>query len=612
MSENKFDPNDISGLSENFARKRLEDEGPNELPSKKKGNFLSVTLDVVKEPMFILLIACGTLYLLLGDIEEAIMLLGFVFVILGITVYQERKTERALEFLKDLSSPMAFVVRSGKRLHIPSREVVREDIILLSEGDRIPADGIVLWSNHMTVDESLLTGESMPVRKSVWNGENLERRPGGDDLPFVYSGTLVVQGQAAVKVTATGLATEMGKIGKALQSLKIERSSLQKETTHIVKIFALFGIILSATVVIAYGLTRGSWIDGFLSGITMAMAILPEEFPVVLTIFLALGAWRIAKAGVLTRRIPTIETLGSATVLCVDKTGTLTMNMMTVKEISINGQLFDVEKVKEALPEEFHELVEYAILASKKEPFDPMERAINDLGSHKLIDTEHIHDSWEFVKEYPLSSGLFALSHVWKSKNDQDYVIASKGAPEAIADLCHLDDSKKAEFFKEVTMMATKGLRVLAVARSRFKEESLPEKQHDFEFELLGIIGFEDPVRLTVPSAIKECHSAGIRVMMITGDYPVTALHIADKIGLENVEKVMTGNELDGMTDEELSSKISNINIFARAVPEQKLRLVKALKANGEIVAMTGDGVNDAPSLKAAHIGITIDRKSVV
>ncbi len=606
LSEKKFDPDEISGLSENIAQARLKEEGYNELPSKKKGSFLGVVFDVVREPMFLLLIACGSIYLFLGDVEEAVMLLGFVFIILGITVYQERKTERALEALRDLSSPRALVVRDGKRRRIPGREVVREDVVLLSEGDRVPADGIVLWSTHMTVDESLLTGESVPVRKRVRREEDLKVKPGGDDRPFVYSGTLVVQGQAVIEVIAIGPDTEMGKIGKALRTLRIERSSLQKETERIVKTFALMGLFLCATVVVVYGFSRGNWIDGFLSGITLAMAILPEEFPVVLTIFLALGAWRIAKTGVLTRRIPAIETLGSATVLCVDKTGTLTMNRMAVRKLSVDGQFFEVTREDGEIPEELHELVEYSVLASKKDPFDPMERAIKELGTLKLSDTEHLHDDWEFVQEYPLSPELLALSHVWRAKGGKDYVIASKGAPEAIADLCHFDAPRKERLSKEITLMAAKGLRVLGVARARFEETELPEKQHDFEFKFLGIIGLEDPVRSTVPAAVKECHSAGIRIVMITGDYPVTARHVADEIGLEDGGRMVTGTEIDEMTDEELRRKIPDVSIFARVVPEQKLRIVKALKANGEIVAMTGDGVNDAPALKASHIGIAM------
>ncbi len=601
-----FEVNSLTGLSENEASKRLNEEGPNDLPSSKKRSLFAIVYEVAREPMFLLLVAGGTLYLFLGDMEEALMLLGFVFVVIGITLYQERKTERALEALRDLSSPRARVIREGKQKRIAGREVVRGDILILNEGDRVPADAVILSCVNLSVNESLLTGESVPVRKMATTGNPDMSRPGGDDLPFVYSSTLVVQGQGIAQVQATGLHTEIGKIGKALQMVEPEGTLLQKETGRLVRNLAIVGLSLCVLVVILFGLTRGNWLNGLLAGITLAMATLPEEFPVVLTIFLALGAWRISQRQVLTRRVPAIETLGSATVLCVDKTGTLTLNRMSVKKLFTGGEFWDVGHSPEVMPEKFHGLMEFSILASQIDPFDPMEKAIRELGERYLAQTEHLHQSWALVHEYPLSKELLALSRVWKSPDGADYVIGAKGAPEAIADLCHFDATQVKDLTRHIGAMAEEGLRVLGVAKACFKETSLPGLQHDFEFEFLGLIGLADPVRPTVPDAVRECYTAGIRVVMITGDYPGTAQNIAQQIGLMSYDQVLTGPDLDRINDSELQNRIKTVNIFARVVPEQKLRLVNAFKANGEIVAMTGDGVNDAPALKSAHIGIAM------
>jgi len=602
-----FDINSITGLSEQEAAARLRKEGYNELPSTKQRSIFAIAFDVVREPMFLLLVACGTVYLVLGDVQEAIMLLGFVFVVVGITLYQERKTERALEALRDLSSPRALVIRDGGQKRIPGREVTRGDVIVLNEGDRVPADAVLMSCLNLSVDESLLTGESVSVRKTACAGTPDMGRPGGDDLPFVFSGTLVVKGQGIAAVQATGINTEIGKIGKALQSLEVEETPLQRETSRIVRNLAFIGLFMCALVVIVYGLTRGNWLNGFLAGITLAMALLPEEFPVVLTVFLALGAWRISQKRVLTRRVPAVETLGAATVLCVDKTGTLTQNRMSVNTIYSHCAFYEIDYLTEkSIPEHFHEVVEFSILASQKDPFDPMEKAFKELGNHYLARTEHIHDDWTLVHEYPLSNSLLALSHVWKSPSGNEYVIAAKGSPEAIADLCHCDESQKKEISSAIEIMANEGLRVLGVAKAYFTVTVLPGKQHDFTFEFLGLVGLADPVRPGVAEAVKECHTAGIRVVMITGDYPGTATNIAAQIGLQNATNIITGQELDSMDDAGLQKRIGTVNIFARVVPEQKLRIVNALKAVGEVVAMTGDGVNDAPALKAAHIGIAM------
>ena len=595
------------GLTSGEAARIFLEEGPNELSSSKQRGNLRIALDVMRDPMFLLLVACGGIYFLVGDLQEALMLLAFVFFVMGITLYQETKTERALEALRDLSSPRALVVRDGIQQRIAGREVVRGDIIVLSEGDRVPADALLLECGSLSTDESLLTGESLAVRKIAGDATSPAVHPGGDDVPFVYSGTLVVRGSGIASVVATGEGSAIGKIGKALQTVTAEPTSLQRETGRLVKALAVAVLGLCALLVLAYGMTRGAWLVGVLAGLTLAMAVMPNELPVVLTIFLALGAWRLSRTQVLTRSAPVVETLGSATVLCVDKTGTLTLNRMTVTALFADGVMRNICDFRnDPPPETFHDLVEFSILASQRNPFDPMERAIKDFGEEYLARTEHLHGDWGLEREYPLSPELLAMSHVWRTLEGTDYVIAAKGAPEAVADLCHFSPEQQEAMMVAVTRMADDGLRVLGVARAYFRQPSLPGEQHDFNFEFLGLVGLADPVRPTVAPALRDCYRAGIRMVMITGDYPGTARSIARQIGLAHPGEVITGPELEAMSVEDLRESIKTVNIFARVVPEQKLRLVQALKANGEIVAMTGDGVNDAPALKAAHIGIAM------
>jgi Ca2+-transporting ATPase len=507
-----FDVRTVSGLAEAEAARRLETEGYNELPVSSKRGVFAIALEVIREPMFLMLVACGLLYLFMGEPKDAAMLLGFVFVVMGITIVQERRTERALDALRDLSSPRALVIRESRQRRIAGREVARGDIIILAEGDRVPADAALRHVMNLAADESLLTGESVPVRKSFSADAATVGKPGGDDLPFVFSGTLITSGQGVAEVLATGTRTELGKIGTSLQGVKPESTLLQKETGRLVRNLAILGISLCVIVIIVYGITRGNtskvWEQGFLAGITMAMATLPEEFPVVLTIFLAIGAWRISQNRVLTRRMPAIETLGAATVLCTDKTGTLTLNQMSVKQLHTIGKTFDTGDASQTeLPEHYHELLEYAILASKSEPFDPMEKALRNLGGRHLGETEHWHDNWTLLQEYPLSPELLALSHVWRSPDGKELEIAAKGAPEAVADLCHLDAGQKDEMSRQVLAMANDGLRVLGVAKACFNKHELPEVQHDFDFRFLGLVGLADPVRPTVPAAIAECYT---------------------------------------------------------------------------------------------------------
>jgi Ca2+-transporting ATPase len=605
------------GLTNRQAAQRLADDGPNALPGDSHRSLRAIAQETLQEPMFMLLLAAGSLYLLLGDLQEGLILFGLVLVVLALTLYQEGKTERAMAALRDLTSPRALVLRDGQALRIAGCDVVLGDLLLLAEGDRIAADAQLISGSDVQVDESLLTGEAVPVSKIAAATPALAgvMRPGGDDLANLFSGTLLVKGHGLARVTATGARSEIGRIGSALESLVSERSPLKKQTEKLVQVLALIAFGASLFLVLAYGLLRGDWLAALLAGIALAMALLPQEFTVVLTVLPALGAWRLSKQNVLTRRIAAIETLGATSVLCVDKTGTLTENRMTVAQLYApmaqvsGGECLSLDYgVTDEMPEQFHTLVEYSILASIADPFDPMEKAFHRLGQHFLSDTEHLHHDWTLVREYGLTPELRAMSHVWRAVEGDAHVVAAKGAPEAIIDLCHLDAPTQARIASAAQTMAAQGLRVLGVAQARYAGSDWPAIEHDFEFEFVGLLGLADPLRAEVVAAVAQCRTAGIRVVMITGDYPATARAIAAQAQLDaaHEEQVLTGDAMTRMTDAELQVRMKTVSVCARIAPEQKLRIVQALKANGEIVAMTGDGVNDAPALKAAHVGVAM------
>jgi Ca2+-transporting ATPase len=565
------------GLTSAAAQRRLAAEGPNTIPGARKRGALAIALEVLREPMFALLVAGALIYVLLGDVREALILGASILVVIAISVVQERRSERALDALRDLSSPRAVVVRDGVPVRIAGADVVREDVVVLAEGDRVPADMTVIATNDLTLDESLLTGESLPVERAV-------RDP-------VYSGTLVVKGQGRGVVTATGPHTEFGRIGRSLASLDVQATQLQRETRRIVRGIALFGGALCAGLALYYGITRGDWLAGVLSAITLAMAILPEEFPVVLMVFLALGAWRIARHGVLTRRMPAIETLGSATVLCVDKTGTLTENRMVV--VDTRAVAGDPAHVLDA-----------AALASELEPFDPMERAIVDAAGPGA---RTLRGSWTLARDYPLTSEFLAVCHAWRAP-DRQARVAIKGAPETVLALCRLEAEAVREALGDVERASAHGWRLLAVAEASWDREWLDDPR-GYPFTWLGFVALADPLRAAVPDAIAQCRSAGVRVVMITGDYPGTALAIARQAGIATDAGALTGAELAAMDEASLARVVRQVNVFARIRPEQKLQLIRAYKAAGDVVAMTGDGVNDAPALKAADIGIAMGRR---
>ena len=630
------DPAARAGLSTAEAARRLAAEGPNLLPGSAPKSTLAIVREVLTEPMFLMLLAAGGIYLALGDRAEATFLLGFVFVVIGITLAQERKTQRALESLRDLSAPRALVVRDGRELRVAGRDVVRGDLLVLREGDRIAADALLL-DGQLEVDESLLTGESVPVAKTpdavdrVGATNEAPGRPKRSSAPsggsavceatsvgaMLYASTVVTRGLGLAEVRATAGATAVGRIGADLAATTEPPSALQQASRKLVRRLGGGALVLAvALVLLGWRWDGRPLLDSLLSGIALAMAILPEEIPVILTVFLALGAWRISKQQVLTRRVTAVEALGAITVLAVDKTGTLTVNRMAVAKLATADAYFTPDGV-ESMPEAFHTLTEFAMLATPGDPFAPMEKGIQLFGPQWLAGTEHVHDGREPEFEYALSGEILAMTRVFASAKPSQHLLATKGAPEAVADLCHLDAGLRDAIRRQVEAMAERGLRVLGVARGRWagapaasgSDPLWPRSQHDFDFEFLGLVGLADPPRPEVPAALAECRRAGVRVIMMTGDHPATALAIARQVGLSGRPEVITGAEIAGLDDQALRDRLKQVDLCARLQPAHKLRLVQVLRAGGEVVAMTGDGVNDAPALKAADVGIAMGER---
>ena len=563
------------GLTAQEAARRLAAEGPNLLPRPESRNLLRIVSEILREPMFGLLLGAGVIYLVLGDLKEALILFLFACTSVGIAVVQEARTERVLESLRDLTSPRALVIRNGVEMRIAGADVVRGDLIILAEGDRVPADATLIAGHDLMTDESLLTGESAPVRKIVIDRAPPSARPGGDDLPYVYSGSLVVRGRGRAVVTATGPRSEIGKIGVAITGIETEPPRLQAETGRLTRRFATVSLSLSVLAVPLYGFLRGGWLDAVLSGIALGMSMLPQEFPLVLTVFMAMGAWRISRANVLTRRVSAIETLGAATVLCTDKTGTLTQNRMTVVELRTGSAIW---RPGAGRPSDSQAaLLRHGILASAREPFDPMEKAFVALGAEVFASDHDPYRGLALKWEYGLRPELLAVTNIW-AQDDGTLLAATKGAPETIAALCGLSAADRTEIARWVDDMAGQGMRVLGVARAALPGDAArPATPQGLPFEFLGLVGLADPLRPTVPAAVKECRSAGIRVVMITGDYPQTARAIAAQAGLDTTA-IISGAELERMSAAELAQAARRATIFARTMPEQKLRIVEALK----------------------------------
>ncbi len=599
------------GLSSAEAAARLAHHGPNVLEAREHRGLGRTVLAVATEPMFGLLLAAAAVYLVLGDLGEGLLLSAFAVLSVGLVVMQERRSERALDALRELAAPQVRVLRDGRLRRLPARDLVPGDWVLVGEGERVPADAVLREAEGLSVDESLLTGESVPVRKQA-QAEGVATEvpaPGGDSLPWLYASTLVVAGRGIAEVLATGGATRVGQIGASLAAIEHQATPLEQHLRRLVRIMASVALVLGVLLVLWHGLGDGDWLEGLLAGIALAMAMLPEEVPMVLAIFLALGAWRLARVQVLARRPAVIEALGGVTVLCVDKTGTLTENRMRVRRLVADGLDLDLagRADDEPLPEAVHRLMEFAMLSSQRGGVEPMDAAILGQGEAGLAATEHLHPDWLLAREYPLTPELLAISRAWTDDAGRPQV-AAKGAPEAIADLCHLPAPQADALRSQVQSLAQQGLRVLAVAEGRGTEPAA-DKAHDYDFRLLGLVAFEDPLRASVRPAMEIAERAGIAVVMITGDHPSTALAIAAQAGIDTRGGALTGAQLQAMDDAALAQAVRGVRVFARVTPQDKLRLVRALRADGETVAMTGDGVNDAPALKAAHVGIAMGQR---
>jgi len=595
-----------AGLSEAEAAQRLAAHGPNEVRDRERRGLAATLKGVLTEPMFLLLLAAAAIYLLLGDLGEGLLLAGFAVATVGLVVLQERRSERALDALRELAAPQVNVLRGGRRLRIAARELVPGDLMLLAEGERAAADGVVRDGRALEMDESLLTGESVPVDKGVAPAGPAPAlaAPGSEGSPFVYAGTLAVAGHAVVEVLATGRGTAVGRIGVSLAGIETAPTPLQQHLRRLVRGFGLASLGVCAAIVVGYGLVRGDWMQGLLSAIALGMAMLPEEFPLVLAVFLALGAWRLAREQVLSRRPAVIEALGAATVLCVDKTGTLTENRMRLRRLVTDVDEADVA-AGAPLAEGVQRLLEHGMLASRRGSSDPMDRALLAEGDAALAGSARLHPQWRLTREFPLAPALLAVTQEWTDEAGTRH-IAAKGAPEAVFELCRLPAERVEALQGRVRQLAAAGLRVLAVAAGRAPGPAAVADARGYDFEWLGLAAFEDPLRASVPGAVAQAREAGIAVVMITGDHAATALAIADQAGIPIEAGVLAGAELAALDDAALAEAVRRVRVFARVMPEQKLRLVQALRRNGEVVAMTGDGVNDAPALKAAHIGIAM------
>ncbi|MGN1200797.1 MAG: cation-translocating P-type ATPase [Candidatus Caccovivens sp.] len=585
------------GLSSDEAKRIQQECGKNLLVPKKKDNFFKKILLTLAEPMFLLLIIASIIYFILGEARDGAIMLVFVVAVISIDIIQEWKTDKTLNTLKQMSEPHIKVIRDGEEQEIASEDLVPGDIMLIHEGIKIPADGVILSLADLCIDESSLTGESV----GVWKCE--KGKAEADDYwrrDYCYAGTLVTQGSAVVQVEKIGTETEYGKIGLGVAQSKPEKTPLQKQTDKLVKTCAIIaGILFVLVAVITWfnssNLELGDRIiTSILAGITLAMAMIPEEFPVILTVFLSMGAWRLAKKKSLVRKLPSVETLGAISVLCVDKTGTITENRMSVQ----STWLYKVQE---------DEFLRIMGLACEVDAYDPMEKAMLEFCKNKGIKQKELFSN-KFVSEYAFTNELKMMGHIWEIENGN--MLCSKGSPEKILSICNLTNEEKKEIELKIDEFARQGQRVIAVARHIFEvDEEIAENLTDYKLEFLGIVGLADPAREGIKKDIETCTKAGIRVVMITGDNGITASAIAKQVGIPNSENVITGEMLDNMSDEELREKVKSVSIFSRVVPEHKKRIVKAFKDNGEIVAMTGDGVNDAPALKIADIGIAMGKR---
>ena len=563
-----------TGLTHAEAARRLARDGPNALPDAESRTPMRIALQALREPMLLLLLAAGAIYIALGEARDASLLLVSIIAVIGLTIAQEYRAERALQALREQGSPRARVVREGATLVIPSREAVVGDCMLVEAGDRLAADARLRVGSGLEVDESLLTGESLAVRKSA---------DGDDAQSLLRAGTLVVQGRGTAEVVAIGAQTEFGRIGTALREVHAPPSPLQRQMRRLVRLFAVLSLASCSVVVVAMRLRGHPWLESALAGVTLAIANIPEEFPVIVTVFLALGGWRMSKRAVLVRRPSAIEALGSVTVLCTDKTGTLTENRMRVVPLDDDAGAPSHESV-----------LAIAALAAPPMSGDPMDRALREA-------LPEAGNGMELLREYPFSPARRSVGIAWKRRND--VLVACKGAPEAVAAACGVDEAEARRIEERVAALASRGLRVLGVAEALLPAS--PSQLEDAPLRWRGLVAFADPLRAGVPDAVAQAHAAGIRVVMLTGDHAGTARAIAREAGLHRAESVLPG-EVFGGDAAAATEALAQCDVFARVLPQHKLRLVEILEGQGDVVAMTGDGVNDAPALAAAHVGVAM------
>lgn len=585
---------DIQGLTTEQVDQSREKFGRNILLYKKENRFLDILLRVFKEPMTNFLLVASLIYFLSGETGNGIFMMVAIFFIASISLYQDSRSKNALEKLKALSQPNCKVIRNGQVEEIISEELVVGDFLMVEEGMSITADGIIVQSNDFSVNESILTGESLPVFKDK------DKQNKG-----IYSGTVVASGLAIAEITAIGNQTQLGKIGKSLEGIQEEKTPLEVQVTNFVKWMAIVGIMVFIIVWAINYWKSQDILNSLLHALTLAMSILPEEIPVAFTTFMALGAWRLMKIGIVVKQTKTVETLGSATVICTDKTGTITENKMSLAKLFVwkNKQLLSPSDV---IHQDGKELIEVAMWASEPVPFDPMEVALHEAYSALTENDERSH--FQLAHEYPLGGSPPMMTHIFSDGMGRS-IVAAKGAPEAIIQVSELTEMEQEEIHSAIEHLASEGYRVLGVGLSHGSMANYPEKQQELSFEFKGLIAFYDPPKKNIQSVLENFYAAGIDVKIITGDNAATTASIARQIGFKNYDKTITGDELMALSEKEVETRVRDTAIFTRMFPEAKLKIINALKNNQQIVAMTGDGVNDGPALKAAHIGIAMGKK---
>jgi Ca2+-transporting ATPase len=582
----------IRGLSAQQVPSLQKEFGKNIFKAGDHSRFLRIVFTIVKEPMFILLVIACSLYFILGSIAEGMMMVAAILLVTAISLYQEVKSSRALEALKQLTEPHAKVIRDNKEMYLPIEELVPGDIILLEEGMKVPADAILLEQNDLSVNESIISGESFAAEKTV------------DADKTLYQGTTINTGKCTAQVTATGNQTVLGKLGKSVGVSSLPKTILQVQINRLVRYLAIFGLAGLFIIFFLNYLHHDNWATSLLFALTLALSAVPEEIPVAFSSFMALGAYKMSKLGIISRQPQIIENLGAVSVICLDKTGTLTENKMAVK-VMYDYSTGELVELQEKLPLKNEKVLFYAMLASERDPFDAMEKGIVE--ACVSYTGKQFPENFKMIHEYSLKGQPPMMTHVYEAGNS--IVVAGKGAAERILQVCRLQETEHIKITGFVKSLAAKGFRVIAIASASPGNKNFPEHQDDFNWQFEGLLALYDPPKKNIAGILRQFSEANINVKILTGDYPETAIHLAGEIGISNYLRCITGNEVTSMTESELKAVIKNTNVFARMFPDAKVKIVNALKESGDIVAMTGDGVNDGPALKAANIGIAMGKK---